>query len=154
MIAIKRCTSLFMGYMYGQTSNISHTSIGNEIVDHSDVVRVHLHSRPNTWLQWVGQRQLQDGTRNIKVLAFGANYISNLKATVQMKVHNDLFCYQRPFEPALGVTIKANDCWLFTYDRRVFVITCPRPNLSKTIMSPRSLLFTSYHNINITNKTN
>ena len=35
-------------------------------------------SRPqwvNTWLQWIGQRQLQDEMRNIKVLGFGAAYI-------------------------------------------------------------------------------
>ena len=32
----------------------------------------------NTWLQWIGQRQLQDDTRNIAVLEFGAAYIRGL----------------------------------------------------------------------------
>ena len=30
------------------------------------LLQLHLHSRLNTWLQWIGQRQLQDETRNIK----------------------------------------------------------------------------------------
>ena len=49
---------------YRQTSNISRTLVGNEIVDHSDAVgaspapkvplQLYLHSRPNTWhLEWV-----------------------------------------------------------------------------------------------------
>ena len=61
-----------LGYDCRQTSNIRHTSVGNELVDHSDVVgtcrccsQLHLHSSLNTWLQWIGQRQLQDEMRNI-----------------------------------------------------------------------------------------
>ena len=59
---------------YHQTSNISRTLVGNKIVDHSDVVGasspvalllLHLHPRLNAWLQWIGQRQLQDDARNI-----------------------------------------------------------------------------------------
>ena len=58
---------------YPQTANISCTLVGNKIVDHSDVVgalpavllQLHLHSQLNTWLQWIGQRQLQDESRNI-----------------------------------------------------------------------------------------
>ena len=67
---------------YHQTSNISRILVGNETVDHSHVVGpapvqlfdhshvvgpapVQLHSRLNTWLQWIGQRQLEDETRNI-----------------------------------------------------------------------------------------
>ena len=46
------------GYMHGQvfreTSNIMRTLVGNRI-----------HSRLNTWLQWIGQQQLQNDTRNI-----------------------------------------------------------------------------------------
>ena len=53
---------------YYQTSNISHT-LGDKIVDHSDVASpvgtTPIHSWFNTWLQWIGQRQLQDETRNI-----------------------------------------------------------------------------------------
>ena len=40
----------------------------------SALLQLH-HSRLNTWLQWIGQRQLQDETRNIEVLGFGAPYI-------------------------------------------------------------------------------
>ena len=54
-----------------QTSNVSHTLVGNRIVDHSDVVgtlpehclsallQLHLHFRFNLWLQWMGQRRLR-----------------------------------------------------------------------------------------------
>ena len=34
--------------------------------------------RSNTWLQWIGHRQLQDETRIIQVLVFGARYIKDL----------------------------------------------------------------------------
>ena len=55
---------------YRQTSDISHTLVNNKIVDHADVVgaaptQLHLHSRLNTWLQWIGQRQLEDEMRSI-----------------------------------------------------------------------------------------
>ena len=56
---------------YRQVSNISRTLIGNNIVDNSDVVgaapmlQLHLHYRLNTWLQWIGHKQLQDETRII-----------------------------------------------------------------------------------------
>ena len=36
------------------------------------LLHLHLHSRLNTWLQWIWQRQLQDETRDIKVVGFGA----------------------------------------------------------------------------------
>ena len=56
-------------YIYRYTSNISRTLIDNRIVDHSDVVsalpQLHLHSRLDTCLQWIGQKQLQDEMRNI-----------------------------------------------------------------------------------------
>ena len=48
--------------------NISHTLVGNNIVDNSDVVGappIILHL--NTWLQRIGQKQLQDETRNILI---------------------------------------------------------------------------------------
>ena len=44
----------------------------------SALLQLHLHSRLNTWLQWIGQRQLQDETRNIQSLWFGASYIRDL----------------------------------------------------------------------------
>ena len=39
------------------------------------LLQLNLHFRLNTWLQWIGQRQLQDETRNINVLGLGATYI-------------------------------------------------------------------------------
>ena len=45
------------------------------------LLQLHLHSQLNTWLQWFGQRQLQDETRNFQVLELGVAYIRGL--TVQ-----------------------------------------------------------------------
>ena len=65
-------------------SNIRHTLVGYNIVDNSDVVvgsallQLHLHSRLNTWLQYIAQRQLRDETRNIEVSEFDAAYIRDL----------------------------------------------------------------------------
>ena len=59
--------------------------MGNKIVDHSDVVgaspvgELHLHSRLDTWLHWIGQRQPQDEMRVIDILLFGAIYIRDLR---------------------------------------------------------------------------
>ena len=44
----------------------------------SALLQRHLHSRLHTWFQWIGQRQMQDEMRNIKVLWFGATYIRGL----------------------------------------------------------------------------
>ena len=41
----------------------------------SALLQLHLHSQLNTWLQWIGQRQLQGGARITLVLEFGASYI-------------------------------------------------------------------------------
>ena len=52
-----------------QSCNISRTSAGYKIVDHSVVgavaSKLHLYSRLNTCLQWIDQRNLQDETANI-----------------------------------------------------------------------------------------
>ena len=64
---------IVMQQSYRQTFSISRALVSNTIVDHSDVVggstvgasALHLHSRLYTWLQWIGQRQLQDKTRII-----------------------------------------------------------------------------------------
>ena len=53
--------------------------MGNKIVDHSDVVGALPVSATETtssfstytWLQWIGQRQLQEEMRNIEGLGFG-----------------------------------------------------------------------------------
>ena len=71
-------------YAYRNVSNIRRTLVDNKIVDHWDVDRLsallqlYLHSQINIWLQWIGQRQLQDETRNICVLGLGASYIREL----------------------------------------------------------------------------
>ena len=44
----------------------------------SALLQLHLQYGLNTWLQWLGQRQLQDEARNISVLGFGATYIRDL----------------------------------------------------------------------------
>ena len=63
-------------YRVPQTYNISF-NLGNTIVDHSDVVgEPPVGAAPTTWLQWIGQRQLQDESRNISVLGFGVLIIS------------------------------------------------------------------------------
>ena len=41
----------------------------------SALLQLHLHSRLDIWLRWIGQRQLQDETGNIWVWGFGASYI-------------------------------------------------------------------------------
>ena len=44
----------------------------------SALLQLHLHFRLNTWLQWIGQRQLQRETTNIEVLRIAAPYIRDL----------------------------------------------------------------------------
>ena len=62
----------FIYLSYHQASDISHTLVGNQLVDHWDVVgasamlQLHLHSRLNAWLQRIGQRQLQNEMRTFK----------------------------------------------------------------------------------------
>ena len=72
---------------YRKVSNIRRTLIGTKIVDHSDVVgaspvgaapTTSSFSTDHTWLEWIGQRQLQDETRNIYGFGLGASYIREL----------------------------------------------------------------------------
>ena len=76
-----------------QTCNISRTLVGNKIADPSDVVGVSpVGAAPTTssfstlQLAWIGQRQLEDETRKIQVLRFGATYIRDL--TVVFTIHH------------------------------------------------------------------
>ena len=72
---------------YPQTPNISRTLEGDKTVDPSDVVgalpfdvlKLHLHYSWNTWLQWIGPRQLQDKMTYIEVWGFVGSYIKGLK---------------------------------------------------------------------------
>ena len=54
---------------YRQTFDVSHTLVSNISLDHSDRVgaapiQLNLHSQVNIWLQLIGQRKVQDGTKN------------------------------------------------------------------------------------------
>ena len=74
MVEINPCCAEFTSgdiKIYCQTSNIRCTLVGNIIVDHSDVVgalpvdAAPITSSFSTWLEWIGQRQLQDEMRII-----------------------------------------------------------------------------------------
>ena len=80
---LSKYISQIVGYFvqnYRQTSNISSTLVGSNIVDHSDVVGASpvsaapIISSFSTWLQWIVQIQLQDEMRNVQVLRFGGLY--------------------------------------------------------------------------------
>ena len=45
------------------------------------LIQLHLHSQCYIWLQWIGQKPLQDQTRNISVLRFGVAYNRHLTVT-------------------------------------------------------------------------
>ena len=68
--------------IYCETSNISHILVGNQIVDHSDVVEQRrcsnyifiLNLTPSMDFQWIG-RQLQDETR---VFGYSVYYTRDL----------------------------------------------------------------------------
>ena len=86
---------IFEHHTYCKVSNIRRTLVGHRIVDHSDVVGASpVGAAPttyslslNTWLQWIGQRQLQDETRNIYVLGLGASYIRELTVIVYSSLY-------------------------------------------------------------------
>ena len=75
--------------MYPQTSDVSHTLVGNDIVGHSDVVGLSLVSAAPTTSSFstqhtasnITQRQLQDKRKNISVLGFGATNMRGLMVT-------------------------------------------------------------------------
>ena len=53
----------------------------------SALLQLHLHSQLNTWLQWIGPRQLQDETRNVYGWGLGATYIRDLTVFWAVKVN-------------------------------------------------------------------
>ena len=53
----------------------------------SALLQLHIYVRLKTWLQWIGQRQLQDETRNILVLGFGVTYIRGMTFILQKSIH-------------------------------------------------------------------
>ena len=54
------------------------------------LLQLHLHSRLSTWLQWIGQRQLQDEARNISVLEFGVTYIRDFRVISKISAVSNL----------------------------------------------------------------
>ena len=53
----------------------------------STLLQLHLRSLLNAWLQWIGQRQLQDETRSIYFLLFGASYSRDIMVAGVLYVH-------------------------------------------------------------------
>ena len=56
----------------------------------SALLRLHHNYRLNSWLHWIGQRQLQDETRNISRLGFGEAYIRVLMAFIFIDSHKNI----------------------------------------------------------------
>ena len=56
----------------------------------SALLQLHLHSQLNTWLQWIGQRRLQDETINIYVWGFDASYIRELTVCASSPVSSEI----------------------------------------------------------------
>ena len=46
------------------------------------LIQLHLYTRLNSKLHWIEQRELQDETRNIYILGFGATYVRDVKACI------------------------------------------------------------------------
>ena len=90
--------------MYRQTSNMRPTSVGNTSLitemklEHrlSALLQLHLHSQLNTWFQWIGQRQLQDETRMIWGLEFGATYIRDFTVSYLFSRQFYVTCFAFP----------------------------------------------------------
>ena len=59
----------------------------------SALIQLHLQYRLNTWLQWIEQRQLQDKTRNIGVLEFGASDIKGLTVYALYVLNAKVECF-------------------------------------------------------------
>ena len=75
----------------------------------SALLQLHIHSRLNTWLQWIGQTQLQDEMSYIKVLWFGVAYIRGLMAT---KTHRNRV--HTSWDAPVGIISVVNDSsWTF-----------------------------------------
>ena len=95
---------------YRKVSSIRRTLIGNTFfITHMSVsalLQLHLHSQFNTRLQWIGQRQLRDETRNIFFL-LAASYIRD----------NWLLLYGKVHERYTAAYINSNWLWKLYLDR-------------------------------------
>ena len=72
----------------------------------SALLQLHLHSQLDTWLQWIGQRPLQEWTRNIQVLGFGATYTRGFMVLCFVLLDLGI----KRFNPHLRFGTEANPC--------------------------------------------
>ena len=83
----------------------------------SALLQLHLHSELNTGLQWTGQRQLQDETRNIVFRDWVRLILENWRYVVLVfmetqhalllgNIITDRFMFQCPFDPRMCYPIK------------------------------------------------
>ena len=79
--------------IYPSETHVKHKSreisICPIVLSVSALLQLHFHSRLNIWLQLVGQEQLQDETRNIKVLGFCATYIRSLTVFHEIRIEDE-----------------------------------------------------------------
>ena len=72
-------TFIITSQLWGGSGSWNHSSWKVRVVyPTQSLLQLHLHSQCNTWLQWIGQRQLQEEMRNIEVLGFGVAYVRGL----------------------------------------------------------------------------
>ena len=131
---------------YSQTSNINRTLVGYKIVDHSDVVRASpVGATPATssfstysWLQWISiDNCMQDETRNIYVLGFGARYTKGLTVSRNDNVIYSNVCYC----VHLGLKLQWRHQWarwhLKSPASRVFAQPFIQAQIKENIEAPR-----------------
>ena len=71
------------------------------------------HSQLDTWLQWIGQRQLQDETRNIWILKIGVAYIRGLTVPLSAQIIQSRLTAPRSITPSRRWRkIPAKNPWL------------------------------------------
>ena len=82
---------------YHQTSNTSHTLVGNKIIDHSDVIgaspvgadpTTSSFSTQHLRFQWIGQRQTARRDKKHSVWQFCVSYIRDLTVYLGREVHD------------------------------------------------------------------
>ena len=76
------------------------------------LLQLHLHSRLNTCLQWIEQRHLQDETRNILILGFGASYIRCLTVNTPGRCKPGEAAYNNTNGPHMKIDV-VHTCGLF-----------------------------------------
>ena len=67
------------------------------------LLQLHHHYQLNTWIKWIERRHLQEDTRNIWVLGFGATYTRGFT----------VYSQKTPFGAPKGVGVKYELCYAF-----------------------------------------